>query len=68
MYNTFGNSKRPFYASTQVEYLDFIPTDSICSKSYVDSLIEKEMIYQGSDENGIFLRTYDVFFLQKGCY
>lgn len=23
----FGNSKRPFYASTQVEYLDFIPTD-----------------------------------------
>ena len=171
----FGNSKRPFYASTQVEYLDFIPTDKykefiqkhfttnnkniqdedidfilnwtnnhtyfvqmVCNRLYatgkrkikltdiqqtcykilkdqevffyqyrnllssqqwnvlkaiskeekvyqltgkefltkykfsnasavkrcVDSLLEKEMIYQGSDENGTFLRTYDVF-LQK---
>lgn len=171
----FGNSKRPFYASTQVEYLDFIPSDKykefikkhfnnnnktiqdedidfilnwtnnhtyfvqmVCNKLYasgkrkikltdiqqtcykilkdqevffyqyrnllssqqwnvlkaiskeekvyqltgkefltkykfsnasavkrcVDSLLEKEMIYQESDENGTFLRTYDVF-LQK---
>ena len=171
----FGNSKRPFYASTQVEYLDFIPSDKykefikkhfnnnnktiqdedidfilnwtnnhtyfvqmVCNRLYasgkrkikltdiqqtcykilkdqevffyqyrnllssqqwnvlkaiskeekvyqltgkefltkykfsnasavkrcVDSLLEKEMIYQESDENGTFLRTYDVF-LQK---
>jgi uncharacterized protein len=171
----FGNSKRPFYASTQVEYLDFIPTDKyhafikchfhknnrtiqdedidfildwtnkhtyfvqmVCNRLYatgkrkikhndiiqvcykilkdqevffyqyrnllspqqwnvlkaiskeekvyqltgkefltkykfsnasavkrcVDSLLEKEMIYQESDENGTYLRTYDVF-LQK---
>ncbi len=171
----FGNSKRPFYASTQVEYLDFIPSDKykefikkhfnnnnktiqdedidfilnwtnnhtyfvqmVCNKLYasgkrkikltdiqqtcykilkdqevffyqyrnllssqqwnvlkaiskeekvyqltgkefltkykfsnasavkrcVDSLLEKEMIYQESDINGTFLRTYDVF-LQK---
>ena len=33
-------------------------------KRCVDSLLEKEMIYQESDENGTFLRTYDVF-LQK---
>ncbi len=171
----FGNSKRPFYASAQVEYLDFIPTDKyhtfikyhfhknnrtiqdedidfilewtnkhtyfvqmVCNRLYatgkrkikhndiiqvcykilkdqevffyqyrnllspqqwnvlkaiskeekvyqltgkefltkykfsnasavkrcVDSLLEKEMIYQESDENGTFIRTYDVF-LQK---
>ncbi len=171
----FGNSKRPFYASTQVEYLDFIPSEKykefikkhfnnnnktiqdedidfilnwtnnhtyfvqmVCNRLYasgkrkikltdiqqtcykilkdqevffyqyrnllssqqwnvlkaiskeekvyqltgkefltkykfsnasavkrcVDSLLEKEMIYQESDENGTFLRTYDVF-LQK---
>ena len=171
----FGNSKRPFYASTQVEYLDFIPSDKykefikkhfnnnnktiqdedidfilnwtnnhtyfvqmVCNRLYasgkrkikltdiqqtcykilkdqevffyqyrnllspqqwnvlkaiskeekvyqltgkefltkykfsnasavkrcVDSLLEKEMIYQESDENGTYLRTYDVF-LQK---
>jgi hypothetical protein len=171
----FGNSKRPFYASTQVEYLDFIPSDKykafiknhfsknnktiqdqdidfilnwtnhhtyfvqvVCNRLYatgkrkikltdiqqtcykilkdqevffyqyrnllsmqqwnvlkaiskeekvyqvtgkefltkykfsnasavkrcVESLLEKEMIYQESDENGTFIRTYDVF-LQK---
>lgn len=171
----FGNSKRPFYASTHVEYLDFIPTEKykefikkhftnnnrtiqdqdidfilhwtnnhtyfvqmVCNRLYatgkrkikltdiqqtcykilkdqevffyqyrnllstqqwnvlkaiskeekvyqltgkefltkykfsnasavkrcVESLLEKEMIYQESDENGTFLQTYDVF-LQK---
>jgi len=33
-------------------------------KRCIDALLEKEMIYQETDENGLFTRTYDVF-LQK---
>ena len=54
MYNTFGNSKRPFYASTQVEYLDFIPTDKY-----------KEFIQKHFTNNNKTIQDEDIDFILK---
>ena len=59
------SKEEKLYQYTGKEFLaKYKFTNASAVKRCVVALLEKEMIYQENDENGTFIRTYDVF-LQK---